>query len=71
MTRMPAEEWTSPEHAHRYLGRTDEYARRDEGENVLLEHVPHEARRVLDLGTGDGRLLTLLQADGPGGVLRG
>jgi SAM-dependent methyltransferase len=33
---------------------------------VLLEHVPRDTRRVLDLGTGNGRLLTLLQADRPG-----
>ena len=33
---------------------------------MLLDHVPRDARRVLDLGTGDGRLLALLRADRPG-----
>jgi SAM-dependent methyltransferase len=32
---------------------------------VLLEHVSRDARRILDLGTGDGRLLALLQIDRP------
>jgi tRNA (cmo5U34)-methyltransferase len=29
----------------------------------VLEHVPRDARRILDLGTGDGRLLALLRID--------
>jgi tRNA (cmo5U34)-methyltransferase len=63
---MPGEEWTADaEKVHRYLGRADEFPHRAEGEGVLLEHVPRDARRVLDLGTGNGRLLTLLQADRP------
>jgi tRNA (cmo5U34)-methyltransferase len=60
---MSAEEWTTADHVHRYLGRADEYPRRAEGESVLLEHVPRNARRILDLGTGDGRLLALLRID--------
>ncbi len=60
---MLAEEWTSTEHVLRYLSRADEYPRRAEGESALLEHVPRDARRILDLGTGDGRLLAILQVD--------
>ena len=65
MAGMPAEEWTTAEHVSRYLARADEFPRRAEGESVLLEHVPRGVRRVLDLGTGDGRLLALLQIDRP------
>jgi tRNA (cmo5U34)-methyltransferase len=60
---MAAEEWTTAEHVHRYLGRADRYPRRAEGESVLLEQVSRDARRILDLGTGDGRLLALLRID--------
>jgi SAM-dependent methyltransferase len=65
MTNMPSAEWTNDQHVRRYLGQADEFPRRAEGESVLLEHVPRAARRILDLGTGDGRLLALLQIDRP------
>ena len=62
---MASEESTTAEHVCRYLTRADEYPRRMEGESVLLDHVPRGAPRILDLGTGDGRLLAMLQADRP------
>jgi SAM-dependent methyltransferase len=60
---MPPSEWTTPEHALRYLERADGYPHSAEGDSVLREHIPGGARRILDLGTGDGRLLALLQSD--------
>ncbi|HEV2058056.1 MAG TPA: class I SAM-dependent methyltransferase [Solirubrobacteraceae bacterium] len=62
---MAGEEWTTAAHANRYLAMADEVPHRVEGEGVLAEQVPRDARRVLDLGTGDGRLLALLQVDRP------
>jgi len=49
---VPADEWTTSEHVLRYLDRADASPRRAEGESVLLEHVPRDARRILDR---DGR----------------
>jgi SAM-dependent methyltransferase len=53
-------EWTTPEHALAYLRMADRIPHRAEGEATLLEEVPQDAARVLDLGSGDGRLLGLL-----------
>jgi hypothetical protein len=60
---MPPSEWNAAEHVLRYLHRADEFPHRAEGESVLLDQVHDDARRVLDLGTGDGRLLALLKRD--------
>ncbi len=57
--------WTSPDHALDYLGRADSIPHRAEGEATLLECIPATAQRVLDLGTGDGRLLALVKRDHP------
>ena len=62
-TTNPVNLWTSAEHARDYLGRADQISHRTEGEAALLECVPAGTRRVLDLGTGDGRLLALVREE--------
>jgi tRNA (cmo5U34)-methyltransferase len=57
--------WTSRSHALDYLARADQILHRTEGEAVLLDQVPTTVQRILDLGTGDGRLLALLKLDRP------
>jgi len=61
-TKAPVNLWTSAGHAGDYLGRADSIPNRGEGESTLLEFIPAKTQRVLDLGTGDGRLLALVKA---------
>jgi SAM-dependent methyltransferase len=55
--------WTSADHACDYLERADSISHRGEGESALLEFIPDTTRRILDLGTGDGRLLALVRTE--------
>jgi len=64
-TSGPVNLWTSSEHVNDYLGRADQISHRTEGEAALLEFVPANTHRILDLGTGDGRLLALVRKQRP------
>jgi ubiquinone/menaquinone biosynthesis C-methylase UbiE len=63
--RDDVNEWRSAEHAQDYLRRADTIPHRTEGEGVLLELIPEEPKRILDVGSGAGRLLSLVKAARP------
>ena len=66
---MPADTsvnlWNRADHALDYLERADSIPHRTEGESTLLEFIPQTTRRILDLATGDGRLLALAKRQYP------
>jgi SAM-dependent methyltransferase len=57
--------WGTAAHALQYLGQADSIPHRSEGEAELLDWLPTASARVLDLGSGDGRLLTLIKLARP------
>jgi tRNA (cmo5U34)-methyltransferase len=64
-TTQPINLWASAEHAKDYLQRADSISHRTEGEAALLEFIPPRIERILDLGTGDGRLLAIVREKHP------
>ena len=60
-----AKERSSPQNALAYLNVADDLPHRSEGESVLIDHLPENTKRVLDLGTGDGRLIRVIKAYQP------
>jgi len=54
-------EWSSTGYASEYLEVAERIPHKNEGEQVLLEYIPKDAKRILDLGTGDGRLIKLIK----------
>ena len=55
--------WPSAAHALDYLSKADSLPHRTEGESELLRCLPGSVSRVLDLGSGDGRLLSLVKLE--------
>jgi len=60
-----AKEWSNAQNALAYLNVSDSLPHRLEGEAVLFEHITKDMNRILDLGTGDGRLIRLIKKNRP------
>lgn len=58
-------DWKSVDHVQAYLSRSKNLPHQKEIERILLEQIPYNINRVLDLGTGDGRLLALVKTKNP------
>ncbi|MGD6808710.1 MAG: class I SAM-dependent methyltransferase [Candidatus Bathyarchaeia archaeon] len=58
-------EWQKAEHVLNYLARADKLPHRTEAEKVLLDQIPPQTKRVLDLGTGNGRIMKLIRLSLP------
>jgi tRNA (cmo5U34)-methyltransferase len=61
-------EWTNPEHAEAYLARMKDIPHRVEGEATLLSEIPSQSQRILDLGCGNGHLLSLVLTRCPNAI---
>lgn len=59
-----SEEWSDRGRVAEYLAR--EIPHRQIAEEILLQALPEQVARFVDLGTGDGRLLCLLRGRYPG-----
>ncbi len=55
-------EWFDSQHVLNYLKVADTIPHRKEGESVLIDAIPKDAKRILDIGTGDGRLIKLIKS---------
>lgn len=54
-------EWANPQKSLNYLKSVESFPYRKEGDIVLLQHIPANATRILDIGPGDGRLIKMIK----------
>lgn len=65
LTETPTGGWSDPDQVDWYTNRIGKLEARQAGEAMLVDILPPEPRRVLDLSCGDGRLAALVLANRP------
>ena len=61
MSGSSKKEWSNTDHSIDYLKHADLFIHRKDGEKVLLDIIPEDVTRVLDIGSSDGRLIRLVK----------
>ena len=57
-------EWSNRQKSLNYLKCVESFPYRKEGDTVLLQHIPENAVRILDIGAGDGHLIRMIKESG-------
>ncbi len=60
-----SDEWSNSQHVLNYISAVDTIPHRKEGEAELIDCIPRNTKRVLDIGTGDGRLIKRIKHNLP------
>ena len=64
MSQIETNEWATREHAEAYLERRTRLPKLDVAYGELLEILPANPQRVLDLGCGDGKVMAMIGGSG-------
>ena len=59
--KKSSEEWSDPQKSSNYLQLVESFPFRNEGDKVLVQNIPPNAKRILDIGAGDGRLIKMIK----------
>jgi ubiquinone/menaquinone biosynthesis C-methylase UbiE len=62
---LDVNKWGSAEHVNNYLEIADDRPHKEDMTKALFEQIPSNVSNVLDLGTGDGRLLVAVKQKNP------
>ena len=65
MVHQSKTEWSNHQHVLNNLEVADVIPHRSEGEAILIDHISINAKKILDMWTGNGRLIKLIKANRP------